>query len=155
MKKIIPFIVSGILIACTACDPPSPTIPYGVYGTVTQREGNWMPPVNPQEAHEFPIQCEIAAFDSINIADLGNSLFQERIAISDFNIREVTRTSSALNGFYMMKLPAGKYSIGVVDGDSILTHSMRVADDGGWLMPLELFSNELREFNIVVDYAVH
>ena len=79
----------------------------------------------------------------------------DRVAISDLNIHEIARTSTNNKGIYQLEIPAGKYSIALVDGDTLLRRSLSGSDGYGWMDPLELFDGALRERNIVLDYAVY
>ena len=154
MKKIgiVAVIASLLIVLCASCNKD--TIKYGVYGKVTKRVGNWMPGANDPSAQEYPIKCEVAVFDSINIHDL-QGYWMDRVAISDLNIHEIARTSTNNKGIYQLEIPAGKYSIALVDGDTLLRRSLSGSDGYGWMEPLELFDGELRERNIVLDYAVY
>ena len=127
----------------------------GVYGKVTKRVGNWMPGINDSSAQEYALECEVALFDSINIQDMGESIYRERVAISDVNIHEIARVATDKKGFYQLEVPAGKYSIAVVDRDSLIMKSLNVNNGYGWLAPLILFEGEPQEHNIFLDYAVY
>ena len=140
------------VVLCASCNKV--TIKSGVYGKVTKRVGNWMPGANDPSAQEYPIECEVAVFDSINIHDL-QGYWMDRVAISDLNIHEIARTSTSDKGFYQIEIPAGKYSIALVDGDTLLRRSLSGGDGYGWMEPLDLFDGELLERNIVLDYAVY
>ena len=86
---------------------------------------------------------------------MGESIYRERVAISDVNIHEIARVATDKKGFYQLEVPAGKYSIAVVDRDSLIMKSLNVNNGYGWLAPLILFEGEPQEHNIFLDYAVY
>ena len=129
----------------------------GVYGTVTKRVGNWMPTdvgYDPS-AQEYPIECEVAVFDSINIHDLPVYPHPDRIAISDINIHEIARTSTTGGGHYQIKVPAGKYSVAIVDGDTIIMTSLNFSDGAGWMEHVEVVDGEMIKHDVLLDYAAY
>lgn len=129
----------------------------GVYGTVTMRVGNWMPMVGGYDpsAQEYPIACEVAIFDSINTRDLPVYPFPDRIAISDINIHEIARTSTIGVGHYQITVPPGKYSVAIVDGDTIIMSSLNLSNGAGWMEPVEVVEGNLVKHNVLLDYAAY
>ena len=162
LKNISFLLISLLLLANVSCHreeviTPSEeeTLTSGVYGTVTKRVGNWMPGANDPLATEYPIVCEIAVFDSINTHDLGGYPYYDRVTISDFNFHEVARTTSGGGGHYQVLVPAGKYSIAAVKGDTIIKNSLCFCDGSGWLEPVEVVEGEMVQHNVLLDYAAY
>ena len=135
-------------------EPEEETITSGVYGTVIKRVGNWMPGAEDHTAQQYPIECEVAIFDSINIHDL-YGIYPDRIAISDVNIHEVARTSTTGGGHYQITVPAGKYSVAVVDGDTLIMRSLNTGDGAGWVEHVEVVEGEMVKHDVLLDYAVY
>ena len=162
LKNISILLISLLLLTIVSCHreemitPPEEETPTsGVYGTVTKRVGNWMPGANDPSAQEYPIVCEIAVFDSINIHDLGVYAYRDRVAISDLNFHEVARTTSGGGGHYQVLVPAGKYSIAAVEGDTILMRSLCIGNGSGWLEHVEVVEGEMVKHNVLLDYAAY
>lgn len=156
MKRYsILLLMACLFLVCVSCHREE-TTSTGVYGTVTKRVGNWMPMVGGHDpsAQEYPIECEVAIFDSINIHDL-QDLYPDRIAISDVNIHEVARTSTTGDGHFKIMVPAGKYSIAVVDGDSLIMRSLRSFEGNGWMEKVIVVDGEMTKHDVLVDYAAY
>ena len=136
-------------------EPEEETITSGLYGTVMKRVGNWMPGAEDHSAQQYPIECEVAVFDSINTHDLPVYPHPDRIAISDINIHEIARTATTGGGHYQIKVPAGKYSVAIVDGDTIIMRSLNFSDGAGWMEPVEVFEGEMIKHDVLLDYAAY
>ena len=156
MKRYsILLLMACLFVVCVSCHHEEATST-GIYGTVTKRVGNWMPIVGGYDpsAQEYPIECEVAIFDSINIHDL-HDLYPDRIAISDVNIHEVARTSTTGDGHFQITVPAGTYSIAVVDGDSLIMRSLVFSDGAGWMEKVIVVDGEMTKHDVLVDYAAY
>ena len=130
------------------------TIEQGVWGTVTERTGDWMPIAGAQKGegpNECPIKSIVRAYEPVSIADF------EREGISIFNITDipsklVAETTSNKNGFFEMNLQPGEYSLFVTyDGET-----QAYGFDGiGNIGKITILENDKVEFNLVVNNAVY
>ena len=132
----------------------SVTIKQGVWGTVTERTGNWMPgPGRPSKsAKEYPIQCEIKAYELTSFFDLernGNSL-----EITNIPTKLVAATTSNDKGFFEMELQPGKYSLFVIKNGEI-QHSALIMDVDNNVNKIIVNDEFASESNLIVDKAAY
>ena len=129
----------------------SVTIKQGVWGTVTERTGNWMPsPDIYQTAKLAPIKCTIRFYEPVTFDDF------QREGISIYNITDVptkliAETTSDKNGFFQMKLQPGEYSIFVVYNGEIYACGF---DGVGNIGKFSISEKNKTEYNFVVNNAV-
>lgn len=129
----------------------SVTIKQGVWGTVTERTGNWMPsPDIYQTAKQAPIKCTIRFYEPVTFDDF------QREGISIYNITDVptkliAETTSNKNGFFQIKLEPGEYSIFVIYNGEILAGSF---DGVGNIGKFSISEKNKTEYNFVVNNAV-
>ena len=122
----------AILLA-TSCEK---TINEGIYGTVKERYGDWMPGSNPPDHGERPIVCEIYAYEYSPSSDYLQAPL-------------VGTATSNKKGFYEIALAPGTYSVFVLDP----TNGKLVNANYGNTVTVE--EGKTVELNIMLNHAVY
>jgi hypothetical protein len=122
------------------------SISEGIWGTLIQREGNWMPGAG-GDRKEFPTQREIAVYEYTTVRDItGYPTACEVLT------KLVATTTCDKEGFYEIKLKPGKYSVFIKENGKLYANG---GDSFGGLNPAVVASNSVSEMNLVIDYAVY
>ena len=147
------FLLSILTAGCTKLQT-EPTIREGIYGFVIERYGDWMPTYgyNPNRG-ERPVQREVYVYEKTNNADLlAIKVYGPKVDPKVMPTACVARSASSRNGFYEIPLPAGEYSVFILeDGGLVQSYS----DGQGWLSPVTVEKGERRELPLVLDHAVY
>jgi len=126
------------------------TIKQGVWGTVTEKTGDWMPYIGERESggpSECPIKCKVRAYEAVTHTDF------EREGISIYNITNVpsklvAETTTNTNGFFEIDLQPGVYSLFVI-------YEGEIRDGSGDLLNVTVTEKHKLEVNLVVNNAVY
>ena len=122
------------------------SITEGIWGTLTQREGNWMPGAN-GNPREFPAQREIAVYEYTTI----NEIIGEPTSCEVLT-KLIATTTCDKEGFYELNVDPGQYSVFVNEQGKLYTN---ILDGYGGLNPVVVESSNISEMNLVIDYAVY
>ncbi len=125
------------------------TITNGIWGTVSSMEGDCMPTVPPSNSSckNCPVQRTIKIYQYTLLSDAipsGNS----SVFFDSFNTPLVTQTDTDENGFFQVDIPAGHYSIVVVENGKLYANGL---DGQGGLCPFA-FTSGKQNVNIVMTY---
>jgi hypothetical protein len=138
-----------ILLCCMGCVNQLPQqIPQGAYGTITEILGNQMP--SPDAIANTPkgqaIETTIHFYAPIEAGQLqlnAQGLYTPLLSLKPV---AVCRTDKA--GRYRQPLPAGNYSIIVVQKDGWFAHQSQ----GGIVQPIQVVAAKWTEQDIQVNY---
>ena len=151
MKKSV-FIIAllCVITLMTSCTK-DPSITQGVYGTVIERYGDWMPGSTADHG-ERPITCEVYVYEYTMLSDFGGGI-SVNYPIDAMPKPFVAKTTSNAKGFYEIHLAPGTYSI-------FLLYNGKLTDGGGLdgyggINPITINSDEKIERQLVLDHAVY
>ena len=130
-----------------------PTIQEGIYGSVIERYGDWMPTIIGQypKGGERPIQREVYVYEYTKMSDV-KSFGYVHFDMDTMPTALVARTQSSKNGFFEIALPAGTYSVFIEDEGKLYSDQI---DGQGGLNPITVKQGEAREVTLVLDHAVY
>jgi hypothetical protein len=117
------------------------TITNGLWGTVSNTEGNCMPMVGPgSTCKTCPVQrvVKIYPYTLRSQATVSGSSV---VFFDSFNTTLVAETTADANGFYQVNLPAGTYSVAIVEDGKLYVNSF---DGAGGLNPVTVPSGILK-----------
>lgn len=163
MKKLLTAVVLTTLLAA-GCKTNSlgqsenqsplpdqrPTIEQGIYGTVTLKTGDCMPGTLPADCTSKGLQSKVI------IRELTNKE-QDKIMLQYLDYPAghssifIKESSSNSNGYYEASLPAGTYSVFVLDEGREFCTSI---DNEGNFCPVTV-GNGLTEYNPKIDHVVY
>ena len=149
MKKSVFILALLSIITLSACKK-EPSITQGVYGTVIERYGDWMPGSTADHG-ERPIACNVYVYEYTTLSDFGGSYFVH-YPIEAMPKPLVAKTKSDSKGFYEINLAPGTYSIFLIDEGKLYA---RGCDDYGGINTIIINSNEKLERKLVLDHAVY
>lgn len=165
MRSLVTLILSLLLLtACSKntqeatpnCDikvayegnPAKVTIQKGVWGTVAFMEGNCMPVFDPKSStcKTCPVQRTVRFYEytlrSQATPQNGPSFFDS------FTTQLVKEVTSDEQGFFQADLPAGKYTVVVVENGRLYSFG---ADSGGGLSPVTVTGSP-QNLNLTLTY---
>ena len=151
MKKSV-FIIAllCVITLMTSCKK-DPSITQGVYGTVIERYGDWMPGSTADHG-ERPITCEVYVYEYTMLSDFGDGI-SVNYSIDARPKPFVAKTTSNAKGFYEINLAPGTYSIFLLDDGKLKAGNG--LDDVGGITPVTINSDEKIELQLVLDHAVY
>ena len=123
------------------------TINNGIWGTVSSMEGNCMPPTNPSTCKNCPVKrtIQVYQYTTLNQATpSGNS----GVFFDSFNTPLVAQTTADDDGFFQMNLPAGSYSIAIIENGKIYANGF---DGSGGITPFSHTSG-VQKLNLTMTY---
>lgn len=125
------------------------TITNGIWGTVSSMEGNFMPTVPPSTngKKNCPVQRTVKIYPYTmfdNATRSGSSPY----FFDSFNSPLVAEVDADENGFFQIDIPAGHYSIAVVEEGKLYANGI---DEQGGLAPFTVASGK-QNVNIVMTY---
>ena len=125
------------------------TISNGLWGTVSSVEGNCMPTIPPStnSCKNCPVQRTVKIFQYTllsNVTRSGNSA----VFFDSFNSPLVAQVDTDENGFFQVDIPAGHYSVAVVEDGKLYANSL---DGQGGLNPVTIASGT-QNLNIAMTY---
>lgn len=122
------------------------SITEGIWGTLTQREGDWMPGSDGNRK-EFPTQREIAVYEYTTIKEI-----EGHPSSCEVHTKLIATTTCDKEGFFELNLNPGKYSVFLKEKGKLYAIS---GDGAGGLCPVEVESSKVSELNLSVSYATH
>ena len=147
--------VLPLLLLAAGCTKlqTEPTIQEGIYGSVIERYGDWMPTIIGQypKGGERPIQREVYVYEYTKMSDV-KSFGYVHFDMDTMPTALVARTQSGENGFFEIALPAGTYSVFIEDEGKLYSDQI---DGLGGLNPITVKQGEAREVTLVLDHAVY
>ena len=154
IRRITPFLTLAVLTMLLASSCEKVTVAEGIYGTVKERYGDWMPWLgsNPPDHGERPIACEIYVYEYTRIQDFGQQ-YIGNYPIESMPKPLVSTTTSNRKGFFQLALTPGVYSVLLVDTDGKL-HANSLNYEGG-ICPVTVEANKASECNLILDHAVY
>ncbi len=125
------------------------TISSGIWGTITFTEGNCMPTIGiTTSCKTYPVKREIRFYEYTKISQATinkqNSSFYDNL-----NTKLITSVYSDECGFYQLTIPAGKYSVVIVENNSLYAN---LGDGQGGINPVLVESNSIVQHNVSVNY---
>lgn len=149
MKKTLFILALLCVITMMSACKKEPSITQGVYGTVIERYGDWMPGSTADHG-ERPIACDVYVYEYTMLSDFGGSV---SVYYPDAMPKPfVTKTTSDSKGFYEINLAPGTYSIFLLEDGKLHANG---CDDYGGINPITINSNEKLERQLVLDHAVY
>ena len=146
--------VLPLLLLAAGCTKlqTEPTIQEGIYGSVIERYGDWMPTIGQYpKGGERPIKREVYVYEYTKMSDV-KSFGYVHFDMDTMPTALVARTQSSKNGFFEIALPAGTYSVFIEDEGKLYCSS---GDGQGGLNPITVKSGEAHEVTLVLDHAVY
>lgn len=143
-----------LMMISVSCNKDALTISEGVYGTVIERYGDWMPMIGGNRDHgERPVRREVYVYEKAYIQDL-RDVFENGpyVAPEKMPLQFIAKTSSSKKGFYQIQIPAGEYSIFILDNGKF---QISGGDGYGWMCPLVIEAGQVKEVNLLLDHAVY
>ena len=137
LKRIAPIMALAALAMLLASSCEKVTITEGIYGTVKERYGDWMPVIDGYRDHGVrPFECEIYAYEYSPSSDYLQAPL-------------VGTATSNKKGFYEIALAPGTYSVFVLDP----TNGKLVNANYGNTVTVE--EGKAVELNIMLSHAVY
>ena len=149
-KSVFIFALLSIIILMTSCKK-EPTITQGVYGTVIERYGDWMPGSTADHG-ERSVACDVYVYDYTMLSDF-DGVYSVHIPLDAMPKPLVAKTKSNAKGFYEINLAPGTYSILLLDNGKL--DSGYGWDDNGGISPITINSNEKLERELILNHAVY
>lgn len=158
MKKVVLLcmIVFGFsfFIACEDEEEQQETqkvsITQGIYGTVLERYGDWMPGLDSDHG-ERPISIGIYVYEYTKVSDF-ESLYYGYYPTDKMPKPLVAKTFSKSNGFYEISLAPGTYSIFLLEDGKMKADGL---DGYGGVNPVTIDSGEIIKRDITLNHAVY
>lgn len=125
------------------------TITTGIWGTVSEMEGNCMPTIGPgSNCTHCPIQRKVKVYaytlnHQANTAAPGGGFY------SSFNTTFIKEVLADAEGFYQIDLPAGKYSVAIVENGLLYANA---GDTHGGINPVEVVNGIITKLDMVMSY---
>jgi hypothetical protein len=95
-------------------------------------------------------------YEYTTLSDLNSLSYDEngilRFPIDSMPYPLVATTASASNGFYQIQLPAGHYSVLLLENGMLYSCGF---DSNVGLMPVTVDSGQVVRFNLVLDHAIY
>jgi hypothetical protein len=128
------------------------TITNGVWGTVSNIEGNYMPssPACNSCSSNCAVQRTVKIYQYTLISDAVTS-DHSKVFFDSFNTQLVTQIDTDEKGFFQADIPAGHYSIVVVENGKLYVNVM---DGQGGLNPFTVTTGLLNT-NLFITYKIY
>ena len=125
------------------------TITNGVWGTVSNVEGDCMPtvPACTSCCRNCPVQRTVKIYQYTLVSD-GVTSDPYKVFYDSFNTQLVTQVDTDDNGFFQVDIPAGHYTIVIVENGKLYVNIM---DGQGGLSPFTLTAGTLNA-NLFMTY---
>jgi hypothetical protein len=130
-------------MSCVALNPPQ-KIKQGLYGTVFLKQGNQMPAPGRAVSNGQPVKREIVIYQLTNINDVKNNngvFYGVKTAL-------VAKTTSNAKGQFAIALPAGQYSVFVVEKEGLYANYF---NGKGSINPVEVLPDSLTQKDIYIS----
>jgi hypothetical protein len=150
MKKTVFILALLCVITLMSACQKEPSITQGVYGTVIERYGDWMPGSTADHG-EKPIACDVYVYEYTMLSDFGGAV-SVHYPIDAMPKQLVAKTTSNAQGFYEINLAPGTYSMFLLDDWKLYANG---CDANGGINPITINSNEKLERQLILDHAVY
>ena len=148
-----------LLNACKSNEPDTkkplstPSIHVGIYGTVVERYGDWMPIWDPNDTTrgERPIVREIYVYEYTKYQEIEGSHFT-LFDIDKMPHKLVAKTKSEANGFYEIELEPATYSVFLLEDGQLYANC---GDGYGGINPVTVIADSALYVPLVLDHAVY
>ena len=167
MKKIYLFIlVAGLAIGCdknetleddlSSCANSEGFAPIddkikitqGIFGTISFTEGNCMPGLGPRDCRTCPVIRTVRIYKYTTISNAIKANNQAGEFYERFTTDLVAETKSDANGFFQLTLPAGNYTMVVVENGLLYA---AFGDGQGGINPITVGTGRI-ETNFPIKY---
>lgn len=137
------------IIKVSADNAKKVTITNGVWGTVSNIEGDCMPtiPICKSCCRNCPVQRTVKIFQYTLVSD-GVTTDPYKVFFDSFNTQFVTQVDTDDNGFFQVDLPAGHYTIVIVENGKLYAN---IRDGQGGLSPIKITSGT-NNLNLFMTY---
>ena len=127
------------------------TITQGIYGTVVERWGDWMPGGSADHG-ETPIANAIYVYEYTKFSDF-DSNYNSKFSIDCMPRPLVATATSGADGFYEFQLASGTYSVFLLNDGKLVGGGG--LDGYGGISPVTVDPGAVVEMNLVIDHAVY
>ncbi|WCT11458.1 hypothetical protein [Mucilaginibacter jinjuensis] len=140
--KIFLVISAFMLMACHTMKPPA--ITQGLSGYVYRESGNQMPSPNRKTRKPKGLKCDLYIYQPTTLQQTVGS----NPVFTSVNSKLVTIVHSDSTGYYIVKLPAGRYSVFIsTDKKSFFADE---SDGSGTLNPAEVIADKVTARNFTL-----
>ena len=129
----------------------SVSIKQGLYGCCTYKTGNCMPIVDTNQCKWYAVKRTIYFYEPTTEKQTVNAYSTHSTWYTKINTRLIAKTQSDDNGCYQISLPAGKYSILILENGRYYCGSWA---DNFLLCPVTIDSNKVKKQNLCINLAV-
>jgi hypothetical protein len=141
MKKLL--VICCLISSCAVAQKPV-KISQGVQGTVVERKGNYMPSPGAAPDNGKPLVTDVLVYELTNRNEVSSA---DGTTFTNLTKKLIAKTSTDNNGFYMISLPVGIYSVFINNG-----HLYANSIDGkGNINPVTITKNNVAQLNIMVS----
>ena len=130
---------------------PSVSIKQGLYGCCTYKTGNCMPIVDTNQCKWYAVKRTIYFYEPTREKQTVNAYPTHSTWYTKINTKLIAKTESDDNGCYQISLPAGQYSILILENGRYYCGSW---GDGYLLCPVTIDSNKVKKQNLCINLAV-
>jgi hypothetical protein len=135
------------VLSCTVRNQQAAAPQQGIKGQVTFTEGNLMPGPGKNTPSPKGVQRNVFIYAVAAAADVVG----EGPLYTAVNRPLVAKVKTDAAGFFQCRLKPGRYSVFTEEKDGKFFSSL--SNDKGELSPVEVVSNQVLEYNILVNYA--
>ena len=146
MKFKFAFILISVLCsACTASQSKKQPA-QGLSGTIYLVTGNQMPTIGRPQSKGRGVARDIHIYQSTSLSQTNGTspLF------TSIKTKLIAQTKSDSTGHYTVKLPVGKYSVFIKEGEQFFAAE---SDGTGALNPVEISLNALAKKDFIINHA--
>ncbi|KAA5549254.1 carboxypeptidase regulatory-like domain-containing protein [Adhaeribacter rhizoryzae] len=152
MNMLAQLFISLLLLAFAATNQQTPAGNQGILGTITVREGNFMPgPDRKDKMQPVAAPAGKVAPREIYVYELTN-LKQVKASgpfYSEFKTNLVAKVTSGLDGLFRVELKPGKYSVFSKEPNGFFANRL---DGDGNIYPVEVTESRLTLIDFIIDY---
>lgn len=152
MYFLAQILVSLLLMLFAGIRQQAPAVSQGILGTLTVREGNFMPgPDRKTKVQPIAAPDGKVAPREIHVYELTN-LKQVKASgpfYSNFTTNLVAKVTSSEDGLFRVALRPGKYSVFTKEPGGLFANRL---DGDGNIHPVEVTENRLTLIDFVIDY---
>jgi hypothetical protein len=125
------------------------TITQGVWGTVSMMEGNCMPVVDPNNTtcKHCPVKRSVKIYE-YTLQSQATPVTNNSIFYTSFQTNLITEVMADEEGFFQATLPAGRYSIAIVEDGKLYVNT---TDGLSGLNPVEIQNGPVKH-NVSMTY---
>ncbi|MBD0288797.1 MAG: hypothetical protein ICV79_25740 [Flavisolibacter sp.] len=123
----------------------------GVHGTVSFREGNCMPGIGNRTCKEYPVQRKIRIYAYTLLSQATPSMGPVNGFYDAVSTQLIKEVQSDADGFYEAELPAGRYSLIVVENTKLYAREFEGIPPDLGINPFTITSGPLKK-DVVIDY---